>query len=201
MWSYTGLCNKISSQNCVIWFSSFLQGDGRKCEDIDECAILNGCDPRYGVCENSVGSYICRCKAGFERKNNSNECIGQWHDILLNWNKSFHHFLNIFNEKEFWIMKNILIKSITKKGKLYVFFNKLMMLIYRQLWLKIKTIQSVVYVMSNCVQASRLWSNNMRNRSWNSVFFSKMSFFICILMFRSYRKKVLHVSLHVYISQ
>lgn len=164
MWSHTGSCNKISSQNSAIWFSSFLQGDGRKCEDIDECAILNGCDPRYGVCENSVGSYICRCKAGFEKKNASNECIGQWHDILFNWNKSFHHFHNISMKRSFGSWK-VFWFIVSRKKENWMFLLKQTddANLPTITCMKIKKkIRSEVYAMSNCVQASKLWSNNMR---------------------------------------
>lgn len=39
------------------------QGDGKACEDIDECALkIDGCDQ---VCVNTPGSYRCDCHSGY----------------------------------------------------------------------------------------------------------------------------------------
>ena len=34
--------------------------------DVDECEDgTNDCDPDFGTCENTVGSYTCHCEPGF----------------------------------------------------------------------------------------------------------------------------------------
>ena len=34
--------------------------------DVDECENgTNDCDPVFGTCENTVGSYTCQCEPGF----------------------------------------------------------------------------------------------------------------------------------------
>lgn len=40
-----------------------------KCKDIDECAVNGGTGDCQQVCTNSVGSYKCGCRSGFQLKN------------------------------------------------------------------------------------------------------------------------------------
>ncbi|XP_066302792.1 signal peptide, CUB and EGF-like domain-containing protein 2 [Branchiostoma lanceolatum] len=47
------------------------------CKDVDECEDYDGqgpCDYYNGVCLNSLGSYRCLCKLGFEPKEDQHEC-------------------------------------------------------------------------------------------------------------------------------
>ena len=48
--------------SCSVGF----QGDGARCDDIDECldAVASGCSPQAD-CINRPGSFFCRCKEGF----------------------------------------------------------------------------------------------------------------------------------------
>ena len=43
------------------------EGNGITCTDINECAGENDCDDRVdrGICNNTVGSYLCSCADGF----------------------------------------------------------------------------------------------------------------------------------------
>ena len=46
--------------------------------DVDECEEgTNDCDPEFGTCENTVGSYTCHCEPGFtgDRKKCSGKVI------------------------------------------------------------------------------------------------------------------------------
>jgi len=36
------------------------------CEDINECLLSSACDLASTICENTIGSYYCKCKTGFE---------------------------------------------------------------------------------------------------------------------------------------
>ncbi|CAH3190228.1 unnamed protein product, partial [Porites evermanni] len=48
-------------------FSGFY-GDGKNCEDIDECSSgSHNCDSdERATCTNTIGSYLCSCKEGYE---------------------------------------------------------------------------------------------------------------------------------------
>jgi hypothetical protein len=43
-------------------------GDGRHCEDVDECELGTAQCPEHATCRNTVGSYECDCNEGFERQ-------------------------------------------------------------------------------------------------------------------------------------
>ncbi|KAJ8271495.1 hypothetical protein COCON_G00103540 [Conger conger] len=77
------------------------KGDGKQCEDIDECDIEynGGCVHEYvdecslnnggcqHVCVNTMGSYECRCKDGFFLSDNQHTCIHRSEEGLSCMNK------------------------------------------------------------------------------------------------------------------
>lgn len=54
-------------------------GDGRTCEDVDECLDPNTC-PNFTDCSNTVGSFTCTCSDGYKVDDDSNSgtvsCLG-----------------------------------------------------------------------------------------------------------------------------
>lgn len=40
----------------------------KSCEDINECALDHRLCPSNAYCFNTIGSYYCECKTGFEKK-------------------------------------------------------------------------------------------------------------------------------------
>uniref|UniRef100_A0A5F8GZ95 Signal peptide, CUB and EGF-like domain-containing protein 2 n=1 Tax=Monodelphis domestica TaxID=13616 RepID=A0A5F8GZ95_MONDO len=49
------------------------KGEGRQCEDVDECLDNNGgCQQ---ICVNTMGSYECQCREGFFLSDNQHTCI------------------------------------------------------------------------------------------------------------------------------
>lgn len=54
--------------------------------DIDECAVVNDCQQ---ICENTIGSYECRCMDGFTLKDDGKNCTG----IIVYYYYSFLIFL------------------------------------------------------------------------------------------------------------
>ena len=44
---------------------NLLSGNGRQCNDVNECATGNMCDSN-ATCSNTLGSYNCSCNAGYE---------------------------------------------------------------------------------------------------------------------------------------
>ena len=66
--------------------------------DINECGEEDACDPRSGVgiCENSPGSYTCRCTVGFKLASNQVTCNGKTHVMRPhNFPDFSHHDFNI----------------------------------------------------------------------------------------------------------
>ena len=48
------------------------------CADIDECARnISQCDTGTGICNNTVGSYECRCKEGYYGDGFIGNCSGK----------------------------------------------------------------------------------------------------------------------------
>lgn len=49
--------------------------DNRSCTDIDECTEFkdNLC---VGICENTPGSYVCKCPDGYKLGHNGRTCEG-----------------------------------------------------------------------------------------------------------------------------
>ncbi|KAJ8036655.1 Adhesion G protein-coupled receptor E2 [Holothuria leucospilota] len=72
-------CHQLA--NCINTIGSYrceckigYQGNGQKCNDIDECVISPFfCHPLFD-CRNTDGSYICACPEGFE--GNGDDCYG-----------------------------------------------------------------------------------------------------------------------------
>eukprot|EP00920_Eleutheroschizon_duboscqi_P000952 GHVT01002361.1.p1 GENE.GHVT01002361.1~~GHVT01002361.1.p1 ORF type:complete len:956 (-),score=224.51 GHVT01002361.1:582-3449(-) len=52
---------------------------GRGCQDLNECMspMTNNCDPATQVCVNTLGSFECRCREGYERAPDGTTC----HDV------------------------------------------------------------------------------------------------------------------------
>jgi len=72
--SSNSLChNKPGSFECVC-LDGF-DGDGLKCDDINECLEDNSCKNMYHKCVNLIGSYQCICIDGFVTDLNG-ICIG-----------------------------------------------------------------------------------------------------------------------------
>uniref|UniRef100_A0AAZ3SBY0 Latent-transforming growth factor beta-binding protein 3 n=1 Tax=Oncorhynchus tshawytscha TaxID=74940 RepID=A0AAZ3SBY0_ONCTS len=69
-----GRCiNSMGSYRCECQKGYMLVG-GRRCQDIDECAIDRGLCQPHGVCENRQGSYVCVCKDGFILSEDKHSC-------------------------------------------------------------------------------------------------------------------------------
>jgi hypothetical protein len=52
------------------------QGDGRHCEDMDECAQgTDLCDRQHGSCTNTQGGYTCACAAGWSLARDGLTCL------------------------------------------------------------------------------------------------------------------------------
>ncbi|XP_066894755.1 signal peptide, CUB and EGF-like domain-containing protein 2 isoform X5 [Kogia breviceps] len=65
------------------------QGEGRQCEDVDECLENNGgCQH---TCVNVMGSYECRCKEGFFLSDNQHTCIHRSEVTCNHGNGGCHH--------------------------------------------------------------------------------------------------------------
>ena len=61
---------------CILYFS-----------DIDECSTsVRVCDAN-AICENTLGSYLCSCKAGYNGAGKT--CTGGFCMIWLNWSENW----------------------------------------------------------------------------------------------------------------
>ena len=75
-----GICYSIFT-GAVCKCKTGYSGDGiNTCTDIDECALEKSpCNPEKSYCINTEGSYLCKCKPGFEDKDGHcmdvNECL------------------------------------------------------------------------------------------------------------------------------
>ena len=46
--------------------------------DKDECALgINDCNPETSICVNTLGSYVCYCKEGFQLGADGRTCEGR----------------------------------------------------------------------------------------------------------------------------
>lgn len=50
--------------------------------DVDECEAVPGVC-HGGICLNTIGSYRCDCREGFQRNLISNTCEGQSEDFII----------------------------------------------------------------------------------------------------------------------
>ena len=83
---HSGLHSSLSEQ-CRLQKSQYMHCENRftgpRCEfDVNECAQNNSCVASTMVCINTVGSYFCQCRPGFEMTS-TNECKGMWYAIAV----------------------------------------------------------------------------------------------------------------------
>ena len=72
----TGLCNKLKIKGLQVWLSNYPVFFPLL--DLDECESgLFDCDPDYGVCVNTVGSYQCTCNDGMQLSHDRVYCEGK----------------------------------------------------------------------------------------------------------------------------
>ena len=50
-------------------------GDGKNCEDVNECDLGQASCAQDATCINTVGTFVCQCKAGFS--GDGEICIGR----------------------------------------------------------------------------------------------------------------------------
>ena len=88
--NFNGICNdidecqQISDQNSVChntpgsYYTTCIDGFKKSangnCRNINECQGANVC-PEKSECEDTIGSYVCKCRAGYEMDNELQECI------------------------------------------------------------------------------------------------------------------------------
>lgn len=58
---------------CLIGANSGLTGNGSSCTELDECHQATGICHGQAVCSNTLGSFVCTCKAGFT--GNGSDCV------------------------------------------------------------------------------------------------------------------------------
>ncbi|KAI2649444.1 Signal peptide, CUB and EGF-like domain-containing protein 3 [Labeo rohita] len=83
--SMDAICqNTLKSYKCIC--KSGYKGDGKHCEDIDECAseYNGGC---VHECINIPGNYRCTCYDGFRLANDGHNCLGK-PSFLYIWDKT-----------------------------------------------------------------------------------------------------------------
>ncbi|XP_034034453.1 latent-transforming growth factor beta-binding protein 3 isoform X5 [Thalassophryne amazonica] len=69
-----GRCiNNMGSYQCECQKGYMLVG-GRRCQDIDECAVDRSLCQPYGSCENRPGSYVCDCNHGYVLSEDKHSC-------------------------------------------------------------------------------------------------------------------------------
>nr|XP_023659356.1 latent-transforming growth factor beta-binding protein 3-like isoform X1 [Paramormyrops kingsleyae] len=69
-----GRCvNTMGSYRCECQ-NGFMLVNGRRCQDIDECAMDRSLCQPHGVCENRQGAYICVCNEGYVSSEDKRGC-------------------------------------------------------------------------------------------------------------------------------
>lgn len=79
--SHAQCINLIGSYKCFC--REGFTGNGKHCEDVDECSLKSYNCRNDSVCMNHVGGYKCRCKPGFEQSKKGNLCIETEKSSLL----------------------------------------------------------------------------------------------------------------------
>jgi len=71
-----GLCNEVNgAEVCSCAKGYTLNGDGKTCDDTDECAL--GTDACSQICANTDGGYNCSCESGYVLNVDGNTCEGK----------------------------------------------------------------------------------------------------------------------------
>ncbi|MEZ4269952.1 MAG: hypothetical protein R3C68_00465 [Myxococcota bacterium] len=74
------------------------EGDGRSCEDIDECARGTDTCRAPAQCFNSAGSFTCACPVGTLDADDGMGCVGSWESFAL----GDQHACGIRNDGSLW---------------------------------------------------------------------------------------------------
>uniref|UniRef100_A0A673N5P8 Latent-transforming growth factor beta-binding protein 3-like n=1 Tax=Sinocyclocheilus rhinocerous TaxID=307959 RepID=A0A673N5P8_9TELE len=86
-----GRCiNTMGSYRCECQ-KGYMLVSGRRCQDIDECAVERSLCQPHGVCENRQGGYVCVCNDGFKLSEDKHSC----EEIEIVWNDKKECYLNL----------------------------------------------------------------------------------------------------------
>ncbi|XP_078342156.1 uncharacterized protein LOC144627995 isoform X2 [Oculina patagonica] len=76
--SSNAVCLTLDKENMACVCKEGYRGDGKTCDDVDECANEVSPCPSHTDCANTVGSFTCNCRPGFVKDGSScadvNEC-------------------------------------------------------------------------------------------------------------------------------